>query len=351
MDEGTLPDETTAAAVSLRCFDPLEAMVGLPLPIPSPRALVKLARAVRAADTVVIHDALYLTSIAALILAKYHRRRSVLIQHIAGVQLANPALRLAFALANRLIARAMIASADEVVFISDTVRQAFARVRRQPPPQLLFNGVDTTIFRPARTLADRAAARAEFGLGSEPFLLFVGRFVEKKGLAILHELARTQPSRRFVLAGQGPIDPDSWGLPNVTVVRGCSGADIAALYSAADALVLPSVGEGYPLVVQEALATGLPVVCGAETSRADPAANRWLTGVEIALTDPAGSARRVAAAIAALRHDEGAAAASRDYARSAYSWTAMARSIVALAHPAGLTTHPAAAAAARNCAV
>lgn len=349
-DEGTLPDNATATAVALRCINPIEAATGLPMPIPLPRALARLDAAVRDCDAVIVHDALYLTSIAALLLAKYRRRPTVLIQHIAAVPFSNPVLRALMTLANRLVAAPMIRSADEVVFISDTVRGAFAGLARARVPHLVFNGVDAEVFRPA-TPAARRATRHELGLGAGPMLLFVGRFVEKKGLEILRHVAAARPATRFVLAGRGPIDPAAWKLPNVTVVGDRSGASLAALYAAADAFVLPSVGEGYPLVVQEALACGLPVVCGEETSRADPAATRWLSGVALDLADPAGSARRVLAAIDALDLSQASRDAMRDYAASTYDWAATARTIVALCQPTGRIRHPAARAAARNAAV
>jgi glycosyltransferase involved in cell wall biosynthesis len=106
--------------------------------------------------------------------------------------------------------------------------------------------------------------------------LFVGRFVEKKGLLILKQLAFRFPSIHWAFAGWGPLDPASWQLPNVSVWRGRSGEQIADLYRAADLVILPSRGEGFPLVVQEAMACGTLVLLGEETARASTEAGPWL---------------------------------------------------------------------------
>eukprot|EP01035_Chromulina_nebulosa_P066758 gene66758-91436_t len=175
------------------CFNAIERLTGLPMPIPGVTALRRLARAVRGSDAVVVHDALYLSSIAAMLLAKRHRKPVVLIQHIAGIPFVNPLLKRVMALANLIVTRPMLRAADQVVFISDTVRDAFAGVATKRPALLLFNGVDATIFQPAR--ADvRAETRAELGMtDARPLLLFVGRFVEKKGLAIIRRAAAARP--------------------------------------------------------------------------------------------------------------------------------------------------------------
>jgi glycosyltransferase involved in cell wall biosynthesis len=325
--EGTMPDAATATPVPMPCFNAIERLTGLPMPIPGVTALRRLAKAVRESDAVIVHDALYLSSIAAMLLARRHRKPVVLIQHIAGIPFVNPLLKRVMALANGMVTRPMLGAADQTVFISDTVRDAFAGVVTKRPPLLLFNGVDATIFRPAPGAA-RAETRAELGMTDErPLLLFVGRFVEKKGLAIIRRAAAARPDWQVVMAGHGPIDPMAWGLPNIRVLHDRSGPSLAALYQAADMLVLPSVGEGFPLVVQEAMACGLPVICGAETSRADPLARPWLSPVEVDLRDPDASAMRLAAAVDALKMSDDDRAAMSRYARASYDWSAMAARI------------------------
>jgi alpha-maltose-1-phosphate synthase len=327
--EDAPPDAATAEAVPLRCINPVERLTGLPMPVPGPAAARRLWRAVADSDAVVVHDALYLTSVVAVTAAHRLGKPAVLVQHIAGIPFPSPVLRSAADLGNRLVGRPMLQSADQVVFISETTRHAFRAVPTRRPPLVLFNGVDSATFRPGARGDEGLATRAALGVSpGERLVLFVGRFVQKKGLAAIAALARLRPDLRFVLAGQGPIDPAAWGLANVAVARGRSGGALAALYRAADLLLLPSVGEGYPLVVQEAMASGLPVVCGEESTRADPGARRWLTGVEVDPARPEETARRAARAIDAHGMDEAERAAMAEYARRAYDWRLMASRLV-----------------------
>ena len=334
----TPPAADIANAVPLPCINPTEALTGLPMPIPGPRGLGALWREAGRADALVIHDALYITSIAAMLMARLRGRRVVLIQHIAAIPFASPLLRGVMRLANLLVTRPMLAVADEVVFISGTVREEL--LGRHPlnrPPRrschLVFNGVDGAIFHPEGDSAEGDLAEGTVAKlpGAARRVLFVGRFVEKKGLGVLRALAASRGDCTFLLAGAGPIDPASWRLPNVHVLGPQSPEALARLYRAADLLLLPSVGEGYPLVIQEAMACGLPVVCGQPADRADPGAAAWLRGVPIDLADPQASARACAAAIDALAKEAPDRVAMAAYAARLYSWRAMAEAVLACA--------------------
>jgi glycosyltransferase involved in cell wall biosynthesis len=65
-----------------------------------------------------------------------------------------------------------------------------------------------------------------------------------------------------------------------------AGPSIAPLYQASDLFVLPSKGEGFPLVIQEALDCGLPLVCRAETAGADAAVSAFLSAVPLDERNP-----------------------------------------------------------------
>ena len=316
---------------SFRVWNLAERRLGVPWPVLSPTAVARLWREVRAADAVLLHDSLYMTSIVTFLAARASRTPLVVLQHIGAVPYRNPILRGLMALANRLVGRPILGGAGQVVFISQFVRDYFAGLRFRRTPALIFNGVDTGVFRPAEA-GERAAAKARFGFApDERVALFVGRFVEKKGVALLGKTAAARPDVTFAFAGWGLIDPAASGLTNVRVFSDLAGAGLAELYRAADVFVLPSQGEGFPLVVQEALACGLPVVCGDESTGADADAAPFLVGIDVTGAGEDVAARIGGAIDRALRGDDRSGPAARAaFARSRYSWSAAADRYAAL---------------------
>ena len=75
--------------------------------------------------------------------------------------------------------------------------------------------------------------------------------------------------------------------------------DVQAYYSGAEALVLPSVSEGVPLVAIEALSAGLPVIASDLTGIASVVHDR-----KNGLLVPPGDISSLARALSALEHDE-----------------------------------------------
>lgn len=323
------PVDPSITAVPLPSRDPIERHIGLPMPIPTKAGRKKLAAEVAAADAVIIHDSLYVSSILAARAASRLHKPWILIQHIGAIPYSSALLRATLAAANFAITRRMLSSASQAVFISDVVQRHFEGMRYSRSPQLMFNGVDNGLFHCPQA-GDRDAAQVEFGLfGSAGLrLLFVGRFVEKKGLAALRELAINRPDCEFVLVGDGPINPASWGLPNVTMLGRRTRQELARLYRACDGLVLPSIGEGYPLVVQEALASGLSVYCGLDSAAADPGAAPFLHGIAVDPQNPEATARLFQNAIFA--HPPAINAAAAAYGSTQYDWDRNAQEIEAM---------------------
>jgi glycosyltransferase involved in cell wall biosynthesis len=299
-----------------------ERRLGFPYPLWAPAALRGLARACRSADVVHLHDCLYLPNLVAYAAARLARRPVLVTQHIGHVPYRNPVLRTAHKVANRVLGVCVLGGAQQVVFESEAVRAYFARfVRYRNAAQLVQNGVDTETFLPASP-EHRRELRAGLGVPREaPLLLFLGRFVEKKGLPVLHELTQRVPHARWLFAGWGPMDPSRWNRPNVQVVHNPEAEQLVSLYQAADLLVLPSVGEGFPLSVQEAMACGTPAMVGAATAAGCPQAGELLlceaTGTQDAAARWAGRLEALLAAPAMLEAMRPRVAA---FAREHWSW-------------------------------
>ncbi|MBO2450186.1 glycosyltransferase family 4 protein [Actinomadura barringtoniae] len=115
--------------------------------------------------------------------------------------------------------------------------------------------------------AVRADVRAELGVGERPLILTVGRLAEQKGLPTLLDAAagwaRRSPAPLVAIVGDGPLEAElqarieSEKLP-VRLLGRRSG--VPALLAAADVAVVPSVWEGQPLIVQEILRAGRPLI-------------------------------------------------------------------------------------------
>jgi glycosyltransferase involved in cell wall biosynthesis len=334
---GAPPADNDISAISLAASNFAERRLGLPYPLLFPSAIARIFREAKHTDAVIVHDGLYLTSLTAFMAARWHGKPVLVVQHIADVPYKNIFLRMLMQLANRLIVRPILARADQCVFISETTARAFNDVVFRTPPKLIFNGVDTEIFSPAFAMGEQQQCRTELGLPLDGCIaLFVGRFVEKKGLPVLEHLARLHPDITFAFAGWGPQNPERWTLPNVRVFENLAGATLAPLYQASDVFILPSSGEGFPLVVQEALACGLPVICGAGTKGADPAATDFIHGVPVDSSYVAATASLFSTALMQTltkKPEDAQRRARANFAAKNYSWKNAASLYMQLMRP------------------
>lgn len=278
-------------------LDVLENRIGLPAPIWSSDSLRRLWHHIGECDVVHVHDYLYMPSLAAMLFAWLRRRPVVITQHIGDIPFDARAPRLLLAALNRSIGRWALLRASQVVFVGAPVMQYFSRfVKFRRQPLLISNGVDHTLYGP----------REDAPPSDEPVLraLFVGRFVEKKGVGLLRRCV-AMPGIRWDFVGSGPMLDEAWAAQHPTVhLHGrLSPAGVANWMRAADVLVLPSKGEGFPLVVQEALSCGTPVLVSKAVDEAFPRNDpRCVWSVDLE-AEPEVAAQRLAKRLAELRDD------------------------------------------------
>jgi glycosyltransferase involved in cell wall biosynthesis len=319
-----------------------EKVLGIPYPLLLPSSWRAVLRETARSDVVLVHDALYMTSLIGWLGARLHRKPLVIVQHVGFVPFRSALLRGLMRLANRWIATPLLRRADRALFISELTMRQFAEVRWRRAPALVFNGVDTGIFSPPGAREVEHARQALNLPNDVPIALFVGRFVEKKGLRVLESMARMRSDVLFAFAGGGSLDPRRWRLPNVRVYSDLSGPTLVPLYRASDLLLLPSTGEGFPLVVQEALACGLPVICGSDTARADSGAAGFLTGVKVEPARTHETAHRFSEELTrtlARKWTEVDQRERVEFVRERYSWATTATSYAAILRDVMTTFH------------
>jgi phosphatidyl-myo-inositol dimannoside synthase len=265
------PAPSEVDSVAMRGVNITERLMGLPYPVWEPVSLIRLVQAVRRCDVVHLHDCLYSGNVAAWRAARWLRKPIVVTQHIGLVPYRAAMLRSAMSIANSLLGRLVLGGSEQVVFYSPLVWDYFSRfVRFRAPPKLIANGVDAGRFSPVSS-GERMRLRRELGIPDGcPLVLFVGRFVDKKGLHVLRPVAERRTDCRWLFVGWGPDDPAAWKLPHVQRIAHAERQQLADYYRAADLLVLPSRGEGFPLVVQEAMSCGTPVLITPETAGGSP---------------------------------------------------------------------------------
>lgn len=166
--------------------------------------------------------------------------------------------------------RAAARYTSAITCVSEEVAEDVRRVVGPGPRvEVIENAVDTDRFHPA-TADDRSAARRRFGIPVDgPVLAWVGRLHPDKLPGTAVAVAREWPGHTLI-AGTGrsmdELRARSAGNPRVHLL---GHVDPLPVYTAADAFMLTSIGEGYPTTILEAASCGLSTVAnrGSGTAR------------------------------------------------------------------------------------
>jgi glycosyltransferase involved in cell wall biosynthesis len=159
------------------------------------------------------------------------------------------------------------------------------------------------------------------------------RLDAQKGLLHLVEAARAVPAAVFLIAGEGPERTDLEAAARRSAVEDRVRLlgprdDVPALLAACDVFVLPSLFEGAPLAILEAMAAGRPVVAS-RIGGVDELLLDGVTGLLVPPADPAALAGAILRLIATPALRVRLADAGRERAR-AFDAPAMARAVMAL---------------------
>lgn len=206
----------------------------------------------------VIHAHEYLAGVPAVLIGKLHRIPVVVTEHFTGFP------RRTLSKGRALQAHFAFRCANTVMPVSRSLKRAIEAYGIRARFNVVPNAVDVDLFRPDSTPAGNSAPKR---------LLFVGLLdpSHKKGVPyLLHalaELRRLRDDWRLDLVGDGPARAQyesmarDLGVADKIAFHGFkSKTEVADFMQTADFFVLPSLWENLPVVLIEAMASGLPIV-------------------------------------------------------------------------------------------
>jgi glycosyltransferase involved in cell wall biosynthesis len=278
-------------------FTPLD-IADRPCPARDVTAVLRLRRLLARRPPDIVHaHGLRAGSVSAVALAPARgRQRPALVVTVHNAAPSAVMSRAGYLALERLTAR----RADAVLCVSADLAD---RMRRVGARDVALAAVPA----PAAVAPSAEAvgkAQADMGAAGRPTVLAVGRLTPQKGFDVLLQAMITlmgrAPAPLLVIAGDGPLAAE---LAARSRAGGCDvrflgwRADVPALLAAVDAVVVPSRWEGQPLIVQEALRAGRPLVASRVGGIPD------LTGPDAALLVPPNDPGALAHAVATLLDD------------------------------------------------
>jgi teichuronic acid biosynthesis glycosyltransferase TuaC len=226
-----------------------------------------------------------------------------------------------------------VAGVDQLCAVSRMVGDAASAIARPSRPvRVVPNGADPDLCRPW----PRDQMRQEFGLPvAGPIVTYVGQLVPRKGLDALVDalaLLAGRPGGAPLVAAAGTghqraeLESRAASLEVADRIRFVGRVDhdrVGRFMAAGDLLVLPSLSEGLPTVVCEAMNCGLPVVATAVDGTPEIVRDGE-TGLLVPPSDPSA----LADALGRLLDDDDLRAAMGEQAlrigREVYTWDANA---------------------------
>ncbi len=224
------------------------------------RVVRDLLKIIRGENIQLIHAHLYHANMYARIAAFFSKIPVVITEH-------NIYSRYKFK--RRIINRLLAKKTEVIIAVSETVKTYIAKRDwlRSSLIEVVYNGIDISKF---STPLSKAEARKKIGISTDCTLLgTVGRLVKQKGhiylINAMNRIKDVVPDIKLLIVGSGSLESylretvSAQHLNEYVVFLG-SRRDIPDILKALDIFVLPSLWEGLPIAILEAMGASLPVI-------------------------------------------------------------------------------------------
>ena len=153
---------------------------------------------------------------------------------------------------------------DAVICASSFTKHSLASAGSKAPAHVVGYGVDLELF----------SARTERPVAKPLTVGFVGALSQRKGARYLLAALASLPkgAAKLIIYTRASVDRDlirGFEGVDVEIRGGLSDAALASDMKQCDLIALPSIAEGFGLVILEAMACGVPVLCTTSTGGAD----------------------------------------------------------------------------------
>jgi glycosyltransferase involved in cell wall biosynthesis len=143
------------------------------------------------------------------------------------------------------------------IAVSDSVSQELRRYYGFNEITIVNHGIDTDFF---KKLEDTTSLRQKWAIPPDAFVgIFVGRWEIGKGIDILEKIIMIRNDVFWILAIGDSECPFSGN--NLKIIKNVDIINLRELYSISDFMLFPSYYEGFGLVIIEAMACKIPVIC------------------------------------------------------------------------------------------
>lgn len=236
------------------------------LPLTVPYGLNALQRAISdfSPDVIHAHESIFPTSTASVLCAKLYNIPFVLTLHGMISEKRHFMFSLLSRFAESTISSFTARAADRVIVLNEPLIARASRLGvKRSRIAVIPNGIEIEIDK-----SQGLTKRETMGIHKGSFVVgFIGRLYPIKGIAYLSEaikeILKVDDSIVFVFAGDGPLRGLVESLvnqfPKNCIYKGYVSA-ASKMIPAFDVLILPSISEGLPTVLIEALASGVPAI-------------------------------------------------------------------------------------------